>query len=708
MTKLRNLFLLVALFATLAAFADDKTVSSPDGRLKVTIACQDGRATYSVSYDGVEVLKPSRLGLRTNLGDFTQKLTMLDKVRQMPVDRRYQMRQSKDADIHYKANRLQVDFSTEKKIPMSVIFQVSDNDVAFCYQLGRGPKNNPKCALVEGEATAFNLADGTTTFLCPQITPMTGWERTKPSYEEEYEADAPMAKPSKYGVGYTFPCLFRQPTPNPSLKGRESKSVNRQSVNRQSVNRQSDNLWVLISETGVTGQYCGARLSDYDAATGYTIAYPQEGENNGFGSTSAAIMLPGFTPWRTITVGNSLAPIVETTVQFDVVEPLYEPSESYQPGRYTWSWLVWQDNSMNFDDQVQMIDLASTMGFEYCLVDGLWDEQTGYDRLEELAAYAKQKNVKLMLWYNSNGAENDAPQGPRGVMNNAIKRKQDMAWMKRIGVKGIKVDFFGGDKQETLRLYEDILSDANDYGIQVIFHGCTLPRGWERMYPNYVASEAALASENVFFSDHHARLEGFQMAMHPFSRNAVGSFDWGGMMMNRMMSRDNKSRHQRFTGDIFELATAITNQTSVNCVAMYPNNLDELPQFELDFLKNVPTAWQETRFVDGYPTRYAVIARKATNGKWYVGGINGTDAPLTLTLQLPMLAGKTVSYYVDEADAKALKARKAAAKKDPKAKPAPYWPTPAMKTLKVDKDGKARVTLQPMGGIVICERGETD
>ena len=677
------------LFASLASYADDKTVSSPDGRLQVTIACNDGRATYSVSYDGTEVVKPSALGLVTNLGDFTRGLTMQDKARQMSINKHYKMRTTKCSDITYKANRLQVDFATEKKIPMSVIFQVSDNDVAFCYQLGRGPKDNPKCAIVEREATAFNLPDGTTTFLCPQIKPMTGWERTKPSYEEEYTPDAPMDKPSRYGVGYTFPCLFKtNQTPLPSGGA-------------------GGGFWLLISETGVTSQYCGARLSDYKAGTGYTVDYPQQGENNGFGSTSASIMLPGFTPWRTITVGTTLAPIVETTVQFDVVDPLYEPSEQYQPGRYTWSWLVWQDDATNYDDQVKLIDVASEMGFEYCLVDGLWDTQIGYDRIEELAAYAKTKNVKLMLWYNSNGSENDAPQGPRGVMNNSIKRKQDMAWMKRIGVKAIKVDFFGGDKQETMRLYEDILSDANDYGIQCIFHGCTMPRGWERMYPNYVASEAALASENVFFTDYHARKEGFEMAMHPFSRNAVGSFDWGGMMMNRYMSRDNKSRHQRFTGDIFELATAITNQTSVNCVAMYPNNLlpeaeGGLPQMELDFLRQVPTTWQETRYIDGYPTRYAVIARKATNGKWYVGGINGTDQPMTLTLDLPMLAGKTVTYYVDEADKKALKAQQKSLKKDPKAK-APYWPTPVMKTLKVDQNGKARVTLQPMGGLVIVE-----
>ena len=178
------------------------------------------------------------------------------------------MRSTKRSDISYQANRLQVDFATAKRIPMSVIFQVSNNDVAFCYQLGRGPRDNPKCAIVQREATAFNIIDGTTTFLSPQITPMTGWERTKPSYEEDYEADAPMTKASRFGVGYTFPCLFKAPLSIP-VGDKKASQANAAKA-----------LWILISETGVTGQYCGARLSDYKAGTGYTVEYPQEGENN--------------------------------------------------------------------------------------------------------------------------------------------------------------------------------------------------------------------------------------------------------------------------------------------------------------------------------------------------------------------------------------------------------------------------------------------
>ena len=664
---MRKLLFSLAFMMSVTVMADDKVVSSPDGRLVVTISCNDGKASYGVKYDGMEVLKASSLGLKTNVGDFTKGLKMLADEQRETLRYAYLLSCSKYSSVSVVANQLKVNFETEAKIPMSIVFCVKDNDVAFKYQLGRGPKDNPKCAVVYEETTAFNFPDETRTFLCPQITPMTGWERTKPSYEEEYEADAPMNQKSKFGVGYTFPCLFRVP---------QISSVTGKLVPQTK-------LWILVSETGVSSAYCGARLSDYESGRGYTVAYPQKGENNGFGSEFAGIMLPGETPWRTITVGNNLKPIVETTVPFDFVKPLYEPSINYQPGRYTWSWLVWQDNSINYDDQVKFIDLAAAQGYEYTLVDNWWDTQIGHEKIEKLSEYAQSKGVHLMLWFNSNGFENDAPQGPRNIMSNSIARKKEMAWMQKIGVKGIKVDFFGGDKQETMRLYEEILSDANDYGIQVIFHGCTLPRGWERMYPNYVGSEGALASENVYFTDYHAKKEGFEMTMHPFSRNAVAAFDWGGVIMNRYLSRDNKSRHQRFTSDVFEMATAITNQCSVNCIAMQPNNLNELPQFELDFLRQIPTSWDETRFIDGYPTRYAVIARR-TGNQWYIGGLNGTDQPITLTLQLPMFAGKTVQYYVDE----------------PK-KAGEILPTSALKSLKVNKKGEAKVTIQPMGGIIL-------
>ena len=655
----------ILLLGAICAQANNYTVTSPNGKLVMNVKCEGGKASYTVDLNGKQMLTASALGLVANYGDFSQGLTM-GTLKGAPKLLTYVMDHTKKSHVEKDVYEATIGFLNAKKDSMTLHLHVSDNDVAYKYEMIRPKKDNPKSVIIYNEVSGFNFPEKTTTFLCPQITPMTGWERTKPSYEEEYTPNAQMNVKSQFGVGYTFPCLFKV----------------------------GEDGWVLVSETGVSSAYPGSRLSDYEPGKGYTVAFPQKGENNGVGSEFAGIPLPGETPWRTITVGSSLAPIVETTIPYDVVEPLYEASQNYKPSRYTWSWLIWQDNSVNYDDQVKMIDVAAAQGYEAILVDGLWDKQIGRKRIEELAKYAKSKKVSLMLWYNSNGFENDAPQTPRQIMNNSIARKKEMAWMKKIGVVGIKVDFFGGDKQETMKLYEDILSDANDYGLEVIFHGCTMPRGWERMYPNYVSSEAALASENVYFTDYHAKKEAFEMTMHPFSRNAVGSFDWGGVMMNKYFSKDNKSRHQRYTSDIFEMATAITNQSSVNCVCLYPNNLQDVPQWELDWLKAVPTAWDDVKFIAGYPTRYAVVARKASAantgtaaasaGRWFVGGLNATDKPLALTLNLPMFAGKTVTYLTDQ----------------PKKKGEKFF-TSVKKTLKVGKDGKAKVVIQPNGGIII-------
>ena len=640
--------LLLAVCATIACHATEVEVKSPNGQLLLTVSDDGGKACYRISLEGLPMLTTSRLGLRTSIGDFVEGLTITSQQANF-IEKRYDMSGTKAAHSDYKANEQTITFQNQARQELSVIFRVSDHDVAFRYSLPRQKESKAFRTLIYGEASSFNFPATTTTFLSPQIGPETGWRQTKPSYEEVYRLDAPMEEKSQYGRGYTFPCLFHLP------EG-----------------------WALVSETGTSGDYCGTHLSDYAPDTGYTIAFPDKGENGGSGSEFVAAPLPTVTPWRTITLGLTLKPIMETTIAYDVVEPLYEPAINYQSGRYTWSWLIWQDESVNYDDIVKFIDLAATMGYEYTLVDAGWDRRIGRERMAVLADYARQKGVSLLLWYNSNGAWNDAGATPLNCMNSAIAREREMKWMHSIGVKGIKVDFFGGDKQETMRLYEDILSDANRYGLQVIFHGCTLPRGWERMYPNFVSSEAVLASENVYFTETAAKRESSDLTIHPFCRNAVATIDWGGIIMNRHMSRDNQSRHTRKTTDIFELATGITNQTPIQCVALCPNNPDELLPFEMDFLRHLPTTWDETRFIDGYPGKYVVMARRHGDD-WYVAGLNAQDTPISLSLNLPMLSAQaSYTYLVD--DTKGL---------------------PMQTSIKANKKERFNVVIQPHGGIII-------
>ncbi len=464
-------------------------IAGPDGRLVVNVEVRDGLPVYSLTYDGATLLSESPLGLTTDGGDFTSGMKLTADSTDI-FHARFRQDRIKHSQVDFTATRSRQSFVNSDGQRLDMEWLVGDNDVAFRYLLpAQGGKAS---AVIKAEATGYDFPSQTTTFITPQSDPMIGWKRTKPSYEEPYTLDAPMTQPSLYGKGYTFPALFRV----------------------------GDDGWVLVSETGVDGGYCGSRLGEYDGS-GYKIEYPMDGENNGLGSSTPGIALPGATPWRTVTVGRTLAPIVETVIPWAPLEPLYS-ADVKTSGRGTWSWIIWQDGSINAADQRAFIDLAADLGYDHALIDNWWDSRIGREGIEELAEYAQSRGTNIALWYSSSGWWNDIAQSPVNLMSRPIARKREMAWLKSIGVKTIKVDFFGGDKQETLRLYEDILSDAADYGLSVIFHGCTLPRGWERLYPNYVGSEAVLASENLVFSQDFCDGEATAATLHPFIRNTVG------------------------------------------------------------------------------------------------------------------------------------------------------------------------------------------
>ena len=609
--------------ASVAASAQPSiaAISDPDGMTTVYIGSTDGVAWYSVDHGEGLSMPASRLGLKTDAFDWSYLEFAVFHNDEIVVD--YEMDRIKTSKVNHRASTGTATFVNPEGQKLLVEFVVSRNDVAFRYLL---PKSGETGSVrVLDELTEFNFLDSeeegrVETFLTPQSHAMVDWKRTKPSYEEYYGLGKHVSEKSEFGHGYTFPGLFK--------------------VGKHG--------WVLISETGVDSKYCGSRLSDSklsitdnagtpnDASDdklyySYKIEFPMPEENNGNGTVEPAFSIPGATPWRTITLGETLHPIVETTVAWDLVDPLYETGHEYKYGKGTWSWIVWQDASINYNDQIKYIDLAAAMDFEYVLVDSWWDSNIGRDGITELIAYAKEKGVDVFLWYSSSGWWNDIVQGPINVMSNPISRKKEMRWMREVGVKGIKVDFFGGDKQETMRHYEAILSDADDHGLMVIFHGCTLPRGWERMYPNFVGSEAVRASENLVFRQYDCDHEAEAACIHPFIRNTVGSMEYGGCFMNENLSKSNMSGSMRRTTDIFQIATLVLFQNPIQNVAITPNNLEDAPEICMDFIREVPTTWDETRLVYGYPGKHVTLARR--NGKtWYVASVNAQEQVLKYNL----------------------------------------------------------------------------
>ena len=626
-------------------FLYGQDIQSPDGLLKVILKSESEKTTYVVTYKNKTMLEESPLGLESTIGDFSTGLTFLSESKKQ-IEENYYLPNGKTSRIHYLANELTVSYLNKNKDTLQVLFRVSNNDIALAYRLA-SPKQT-HCT-IKRELTGFNFPAHTTTFITPQAPSGEGWMKTKPSYEEEYTDEEPIGTPSKYRLGYTFPALFHL----------------------------GNTGWVLLSETGVTSRYAGTRLSEGNQEGLYTIAFPEKEENGGMGDNTVTSNLPLITSWKTITVGETLKPIVETTSAYNGMKPVYTASQPYKPGRSTWSWILWQDESCNYKDQQIFIDLAAEMGYEYILIDALWDKQIGYENMPSLIAYAQSKGVDVILWYNSNGAWNDAPQGPKQRMDTAPARQKEMAWMKSLGVKGIKVDFFGGDKQTTMKLYEDILTDANQYGIFVVFHGTTLPRGWERMYPNHMGSEAALVSENLVFSQDFANKEAYTSTMLPFTRNAVSAMDFGPVFFNKRFSKQADKGTIRKTTDAFQLATSILYQSPVQHFGITPNNIQEQPEYVINFMKKIPTTWDETRFIDGYPGKYCVMARRF-GSKWYIGATNASNSLQSYTLSLPWLIGKEVTVLFDHKDRSV-----------------------GFKTAKIDKKGLLKIELENLGGCVI-------
>ena len=616
--KNKALLLSLALFGCAFMNAREVEFMSPDKNIKVIINDNAGKPNYTLDYNGVPFIEKSPIGLVTDMGNFGEGLHISKVTSPEKVNGEYTMKNSKKSHIQFEGNQGSVTFANDSIDVFTMEWHLQNNDVAFRYILL--PHGQTRAARVLEETTEFILPSETTTFLSPQMEAMGGWMRTAPSYETHYSADKVMDKGLYAKDGFVLPALFKI----------------------------GDKGWLQISETGTGSNYSGMHLR-YNGQGKYQLVFPDEKEFNGNGTSQPGLPLPGATPWRTITLGETLAPLAETTIQFDLVEPLYEPSQDFKYGKGTWSWIIGDDASTVLPVQKDYVDFSHELGYQTVLVDGLWDQQIGRDSIAALAKEAAEKDVALFLWYNSNGYWNDSPQTPRGIMDNTINRRKEMKWMQENGIRGIKVDFIGSDKQVAMKLYEDILADANDYGLMVIFHGSTLPRGWEKMYPNFVAAESVRASENLRFQQSEDRREAYNATFMPVSRNSVASMDFGGSTLNRYYNMEDKpGASKRLTSDVFALATAVMFQSPVQHFALARSGVKNAPEWAVEFMKDVPTTWDDIMWIEGYPGKNAAMARLHDN-TWYVVGVNADKKDFTFEIpEILLKNAKSVKVYSDK------------------------------------------------------------
>jgi hypothetical protein len=601
---------IVAALASAAAFSAPAyaELRSPDKHIAVTVSAEDGKLTYAIARDGKPVLLASDLGLQLAGADLRNDLMLLATSAPRVVEDRYQMAVGKKRDITYRANEQTYSLQNAKQQKIDIVFRVSNDGVAFRYIVAE--PSLPHKKLVQ-EYTSFALPTGAKAWLQPMAVAQTGWSNTNPSYEEHYQMEIPAGTKAPTDAGWVFPALFK-----------------------------TGANWLAVSEANMDGTWQASRLAADSSGGKYSIGNPMPAEVYTNGGLMAEVEGTLTSPWRVIALGP-LATVTNSTLGTDLAAPAVAfDAARVKPGHASWSWAILKDDSIVYDVQKKFIDYAADMHWDYTLIDVNWDRNIGYDKIKELADYAATKNVGLILWYNSSGAWNKTEYSPKSQLLTREQRVKEFKRVRERGVKGLKIDFFAGDGQSMIDYYNDILRDAADAGLLVNFHGSTLPRGWARTWPNLMTMEAIRGFEFTTFEQKDQDLMPSHAAMLPFTRNLFDPMDFTPMVFGDIPNI------KRASSNGFELATSVLYLSGIQHFADTPEGMATAPAYVKQFLQNLPRSWDDSRLVDGYPGKYAVIARRAGD-TWYIAGINGTDQEKTLTLDLSFVGKKQGVIFTD-------------------------------------------------------------
>ncbi|HRS52967.1 MAG TPA: glycoside hydrolase family 97 catalytic domain-containing protein [Candidatus Marinimicrobia bacterium] len=587
-------------------------LTSPDGNITVEFdVSQKGEATYQIAYHGKKIIQVSQLGLVREDADFSEGLKLDSVSTSCPINYDYRMPHGKKSHYAYSGNEKRFFLTNRNDQKIDVVFRASNDGVAYRYIF---PDTADEPKTIAREISEFHFSPQAKAFIQPLAAAKSGWCQTNPSYEEIYQQNVAIDKLPFRAPGWVFPALF-----------------------------QDGDFWMLISETAPDRNYCGCRLQQDSTSHIFYIDFPQSAETFPGGVWLPTATLPWSTPWRIITIGKGLKNIVESTLGTDLAEPArFEEIDYVKPGRLSWSWVLLKDDSTVYEVQKRFIDYAAKMNWEYCLIDADWDWKIGYDKVAELAAYAQTKGVGILLWYNSSGDWNSTTYSPKSKLLTHNDRLREFARLKKMGIRGIKVDFFGGDGQSMMTYYQDIFEDAAQFGLVVNCHGATLPRGWQRTYPNLLTMEAVRGFEFITFDQADADREPTHACLLPFTRNVFDPIDFTPVCFSEIPNI------RRVTTNGFELATSVIFWSGIQHFAEIPAGMALVPDYVRNFIREVPVSWDETCFIDGFPGQFVVLARKSGQN-WYLAGINGADGARQLKLNCNFLEEDHTGQLITDA-----------------------------------------------------------
>ena len=576
---------LICLLSSL--FATAQQISSPNGRLTVTtssgqmIVCHSGTPVLTIEGANIISLNSHPLPLTSN----------------------YQMLTGKRLVCNNEGNEYVATLGEGVKM----VLRLYNDGIAFRYDYPE--------AWTGSDPTVFRIPEGT--------------RRWMQQWTDAYEGFFPLS--TTYKV---------KPVPSFSGISKSEEGYNNR-WGYPALLEPHDGVFVLLSEANIErGQSASCLYNDKEL---YKVVPAERLENNA--SPSHPTFSPFHTPWRVAIIG-SLADIVESTLITDVSNPCQLEDTSWiKPGVVSWVYWAYNHGSNDYSIIKKYVDMAATLHLPYVLIDAEWDQMDQLasnegKTIEDAIAYAKEKGVKPMIWYNSSVGWVDGAPTPKYRLNKPEDREKEFAWCEKLGVAGVKIDFFSGDNQMNMDYCLDLLESAARHHLLVNFHGATIPRGWQRTWPNLMSTEGVYGAEwynNVAtFTDKAAS----HNATLPFTRNVIGPMDYTPCAFS-------DSQHPHITTNAHELALTVLYESGLQHLADRPESFLAQPQEVQDFLRQLPAVWDETRLVCGYPGESAVLARRSGN-TWYVAGINGKDEPQTLKLPLAFLPkGKTILFSDD-------------------------------------------------------------
>jgi alpha-glucosidase len=619
---MKYIVLLIFTLSTLNAIASvEYKIDSPDKKIQFKLKSDNGKIHYSITRNSDAIILRSKMSISLKDTSFEKNLK-IKKVEEIGdwIDE-YNMLSGKRSKnkVHAKTQTFQ--FVNEAGDNINIIVRVLNDGFAFRYEI---PRKEYLPYTVTNESTEFVIPKG-----MAWIEPYDELQRWGPSHEVGYEMNIPVGTTSPKPTGWAFPALFE--------------------VGKN---------WILISESAMDERYVSSHLYS-DAKNGiYQLQFPIENENYGYGATTPSGIGTVLTPWRVGIVGD-LKTIVESNLIHDLARPQINKDFSWvKPGRVAWSWWGDMSSPSNAATQKQYIDFAAEMGWEYVLIDCGWHEMRD-GNVEELTAYAKQKNVGIFLWYNSSGPYTRVLDcGPIDRMHSSERRRAEFEKIKKWGIKGVKVDFFQSDKQHIMAYYESLAKDAADFELILNTHSSTIPRGWTRTYPHYLTTEAVKGAEQY-------PQEGFTLnaskwnATLPFTRNVIGPMDYTpttfsdrgtGMSSVPATALKDSTNALRLTTNAHELALSVAFESGVQHLADRPLSYKgQIPEVQ-QFLKDLPVTWDDIHFISGCPSKTFIVARQKGNEYW-VAGINATlSTEVDLDFSFLPRGQFTVELYLDGKD----------------------------------------------------------